>query len=359
MIRIVIDVDDTICDNNGRDYINAIPYVDVINKINTLYREGYEIILYTSRGMKSCDGDLIKIKEKNELILIEWLRKYNVKYHELIFGKVLGDIYIDDKAMEVRDFVKAPFEKLKGGSNSDVVRLGHIVKKDLKTPEKTQQFKNWNKENTNLCLSPHVISYLYNGVYIDYIEGKLLSQYLSIESFLKLISIIFNFKNKKYTEFNLQYHLNNLNKNKSCKNINKRIEFCKKRLKSFENDLLKNASFSHGDCILSNIIEDSSSQLWFIDANMTKEASSYLLDLAKLRMSLDNYEHYFFNVKEQNSSYKNILDNILQSNNIYDIVVTLEYMHILRVYRYKEVNEQHYVFKMLETLEKEQKWTIN
>ena len=51
--------------------------------------------------MLSCKGNLDLIKEKNEEVLIDWLSRYKVKYHQLIFGKPLADLYVDDKAMNI------------------------------------------------------------------------------------------------------------------------------------------------------------------------------------------------------------------------------------------------------------------
>lgn len=361
MIRIAIDVDDTLCDNNGRDYINAIPYKDVINKVNELYNNNYYIVLYTARGMKSCNGDLKKIKEKNEEILITWLRKHNVKYHELIFGKVLADIYVDDKAMEVREFTNAKFRKLNGGSGSNVIQLGRMVKKDLGTNENALRFKEWIKESKGWCLSPHVISYLYNGVYIDYIEGTVLSSSLDFNSFMNLLSTIFKFKDNKYNEFNLEHHISVIEKNFDVKypEINKRIDFIKLKLRSLEKSYKSHASFSHGDTILSNIIKDEQDVLWFIDNNMYKNASSYLLDLGKLRMSLDGYEEKFnFDNVIHDTSFKSILDNILKEYNIYEEVIVAQYMYIVRLFRYRTDEQKEIVLEMLKQLEKEQKWKI-
>lgn len=361
MIRIAVDIDDTLCDNNGRDYINAKPHKEVINKVNELFNDNYYIILYTARGMKSCNGDLKLIKEKNEEILITWLKKHNVKYHELIFGKVLADVYVDDKAMEVRDFVKSKFRSLNGGSGGDVIQLGRMVKKDLGSNENTLRFKQWVKESEGLCLSPHIISYIYNGVYIDYIDGTILSSSLDFNSFMQLLSITFKFRDKNYDKFNLQYHLDKLMKNKRDGDIeiNSRIDFNYMQLIKIEDTLKRHSSFSHGDLILSNIIQDDKNQLWFIDNNMNIEASSYLLDLAKIRMSLDGYEEIFnFDNITHNKSYKNILDNILKELDIYEEVLILEYMHIIRTYRYKNNKDKRKVLEMLVSMEKENLWKI-
>ena len=88
-IKLVFDIDDTICNNKNRDYENAIPFKDVIKKINKLHKQGAKITLYTSRGMVSCNGDIEKIIKKNKDILERWLEKNKVEYDELVFGKPL------------------------------------------------------------------------------------------------------------------------------------------------------------------------------------------------------------------------------------------------------------------------------
>ena len=50
----VIDIDDTISTTINRDFVNSIPNIEVINKINSLYDNGWTIILFTARGAKSC-----------------------------------------------------------------------------------------------------------------------------------------------------------------------------------------------------------------------------------------------------------------------------------------------------------------
>lgn len=63
-LTFVFDVDDTICHTSNREYKNSVPDVEVIEKINKLYDLGNKIVLYTSRGMVSCDGDIEKAIEK-------------------------------------------------------------------------------------------------------------------------------------------------------------------------------------------------------------------------------------------------------------------------------------------------------
>ena len=44
------DIDGTICTNTDGDYEQAIPFKEVIEKINHLYDMGHKIVFYTGRG---------------------------------------------------------------------------------------------------------------------------------------------------------------------------------------------------------------------------------------------------------------------------------------------------------------------
>lgn len=99
-MRYVIDIDDTICyyDEKTLDYMLAKPKLDRIKYINQLYDNGNEIVFQTARGFKTG----IDWREVTENQFREW----GVKYDELYFNKSYGDIYIDDKAMNDKDFFK-------------------------------------------------------------------------------------------------------------------------------------------------------------------------------------------------------------------------------------------------------------
>ena len=100
----VIDIDDTICTTINRDFENSIPHTKVINKINSLYDNGWKIILFTARGAKSCHT-LEERKQKYEELTSKWLQKNNVHYTSLLFGKENADFYVDDKSMSIEEFL--------------------------------------------------------------------------------------------------------------------------------------------------------------------------------------------------------------------------------------------------------------
>lgn len=79
--------------------------VDVVQKINHYYDKGCHITIYTSRGALSCDGDIVKIEKTYRNMIETTLRNGGVKYHELVFGKVSGDVYIDDLGLSPQQFI--------------------------------------------------------------------------------------------------------------------------------------------------------------------------------------------------------------------------------------------------------------
>ena len=97
-MRYCFDLDETLClTPASRDYSKAVPIWPMINDVNMLYEEGHEIWVFTTRG--STSG--IDHHELNLRQLAEW----GVKHHHLVDkGKPPVDFFIDDKAINVKDW---------------------------------------------------------------------------------------------------------------------------------------------------------------------------------------------------------------------------------------------------------------
>ena len=94
---IYIDIDETICISpENRDYKEARPLSENIEKANKLYDEGHQIIYWTARGTTTG----IDWREVTEKQFEDW----GVKYHNLFLGKPEGDLFIDDKGINDSDF---------------------------------------------------------------------------------------------------------------------------------------------------------------------------------------------------------------------------------------------------------------
>lgn len=359
-LTIVLDIDDTISVHVNRDYPNAIPKLDVIKKINYLHDElGYTIKLFTSRGMGSTGNNIELSKQKNEPILLEWLKKYDVHYDELIFGKPLGDLYVDDRCLDVDEFLNEGFGSINnGGSGRKVERLGKLVAKEIES-DKMLLYKKWSQKvlDEKLCNTPKIVSSLYNLVYIEYIENKLLSDDCDLFLLKGLNEIVERFSSIKndVKEFDINKHIKILKKNRD-ERINDDIDYCISLLKAI--DMKKYTSFCHGDLIFSNVLVDRRcSDLYLIDQNWDDEASSYILDYAKMMMSLLGYERYFEISKIDKTEQMYYDDRLLQyqlgylgrKNILYEVLV-FTYMYILRLWRYKKEEDKDKILQLLDKL---------
>lgn len=105
-MRIVIDLDGTICQlrkPNGC-YSEVLPLPDAIASLKSLKKQGHEIIIYTARNMKTYNGNTGKVMANIGSLTMDWLKKYDIPYDEILFGKPYGDIYIDDLAVTFTDW---------------------------------------------------------------------------------------------------------------------------------------------------------------------------------------------------------------------------------------------------------------
>lgn len=133
-MRYVFDIDGTICQTVNKDYANAIPYSEVIDKINELYDSGNHITLYTARGGTS------GIDYHN--VTTAQLEKWNVKYHELIDkGKPNFDILIDDKAINAETWRN--LNKI----NTNILKISHMAYIEKYLDEVKQICESVNKED--------------------------------------------------------------------------------------------------------------------------------------------------------------------------------------------------------------------
>ena len=102
---IAFDLDDVICKRDTEEasvekYKQCKPINNMIHIVNECYDQGYEIIIYTARGMKIFDGNKEKIYNELYDITYNHLIEWGIKFHKLIMGKINYDLLIDDKALK-------------------------------------------------------------------------------------------------------------------------------------------------------------------------------------------------------------------------------------------------------------------
>ena len=94
---ICFDLDNVICKTKKNFYNKSKPKKNVIRFINQLYRDGFFIKIFTSRFMGRCKENVYRSKKKGFKFTERQLKKWNLKYNKLVFGKPSYDIFIDDK----------------------------------------------------------------------------------------------------------------------------------------------------------------------------------------------------------------------------------------------------------------------
>lgn len=114
---VVIDVDGTLAGRRdlGQSYTDVTAVPGVVQKVRSLKERGYWIILYTSRNMRTYDGNIGRIMRHTAPVLVEWLARHEIPYDELHFGKPWcghDGFYVDDRAIRPREFVTLDLEEI-------------------------------------------------------------------------------------------------------------------------------------------------------------------------------------------------------------------------------------------------------
>ncbi len=113
----VFDVDGTICPIKKKEerYEDLVPYKEIVDRIREYKEKGARIVLYTSRNMNSYKGDLALIHKNTEPVLREWLKKWDIPYDEIVFGKVWPGhkgFYVDDRTVRPDEFLNSTPEEM-------------------------------------------------------------------------------------------------------------------------------------------------------------------------------------------------------------------------------------------------------
>jgi capsule biosynthesis phosphatase len=96
--RFVFDLDNTLVTfpTVKGDYTTAKPIPKTINYLRNLKKQGHYIIIYTARRMRTHSSNVGAVIADIGEITINTLKKFDIPYDELFFGKPYGHFYIDD-----------------------------------------------------------------------------------------------------------------------------------------------------------------------------------------------------------------------------------------------------------------------
>lgn len=334
-MRIVFDLDDTICRTQNRDYVNSSEISAVVSKMREMRETlpDVEIIVHTSRGMASCNGDVAAAEAKNRPTVEEWLAKHGVKVDEIVFGKPLADLYVDDKAMTAEDFAQAEIRQFHGFSGAKVTRIGNVVIKEADNVNAQAEWyraaaEHYHNEHDMPCFItvPQVYSVTLGKLYMKYVNGVSGVKAVNHALVSDIMSVLV-WERKIDGENDLDAYATYVESRAASVGLKTDIG---KRLRKCEP--LKRRTFCHGDLSLQNIISYGSGYA-FIDPSPKQGMESWILDAAKLRASLNILDEVLENTSHPKSLVAT-LDKKVGSQEMLEAVRLAEESHIIRVWYY-------------------------
>ncbi|MGE4350808.1 MAG: capsular biosynthesis protein [Bdellovibrionales bacterium] len=111
MKRLVMDLDHTLTtepEGDDKDYASMPVNEAVAEKVRAYKKMGYQIIIYSSRNMRTYQGSVGHINAHTLPIIHAWLVKNDIPFDEIHVGKPWcghEGFYVDDKAIRPDEFL--------------------------------------------------------------------------------------------------------------------------------------------------------------------------------------------------------------------------------------------------------------
>ncbi|MGP5405504.1 HAD hydrolase family protein [Psychrobacter celer] len=115
MKNIIIDLDGTLTIDSEAPYADKPVNNEVLAQLNNYKKMGFNITIFTSRNMRTYEGNVGKINVHTLPAIIEWLEKHGVPYDEIQVGKPwcgFDGFYIDDKSIRPSEFASNSYEEI-------------------------------------------------------------------------------------------------------------------------------------------------------------------------------------------------------------------------------------------------------
>lgn len=334
--RFCFDLDNTLVSSPTvpGDYTTVKPLYKNINYLKKLKSNGAYIIIHTARRMKTHGGNLGKVISDIAQITIDTLKKYDIQYDELIFGKPYANFYIDDLAINAdHDLSKSIGIYFNRIESRDKHEIRYVEDKCIKLGKLTGE--NYWYDNCPKQLLENYFPKIYinteEKIEMDEIKDLSLS-HLYVREFFeekileKLFSVMNDFHQYKSTDINFnlhQYYTDKLNSRmnheffKNNQYAYKQITECIEYFSSYSIEL-NDCCLIHGDPVFSNIFCSHDYKLKFIDprglVNNSKTIYGHILyDFAKIYQSIIGYDYVLLDRKvDQNNvnKFKNIFEKM-------------------------------------------------
>lgn len=115
-MRIVIDLDDTITEHgSAENYADKAPNLAVVARLREYKVQGFEIIIYSSRNMRTHHGNVGRLNVYTLPGILDWLAANDVPHDEVWIGKPWcghDGFYVDDRAVRPAEFATLSYDQI-------------------------------------------------------------------------------------------------------------------------------------------------------------------------------------------------------------------------------------------------------
>ncbi|MEE9190497.1 MAG: capsular biosynthesis protein [Candidatus Neomarinimicrobiota bacterium] len=114
---IIIDLDGTLCSNkeSNQNYLELHPHEEVVSKLREYREKGFYIIIYSSRNMRTYEGNIGLINANTLKDIFQWLDSNSIPYDEVHVGKPwcgFDGFYVDDKTIRPQEFLDLSYDEI-------------------------------------------------------------------------------------------------------------------------------------------------------------------------------------------------------------------------------------------------------
>jgi capsule biosynthesis phosphatase len=115
MTRLIVDLDETITLHAQEGYASAAPNLPLVHRLREYKAAGFDIVICTSRNMRTYAGNVGKINANTLPVILDWLKRHDVPFDEVHVGKPwCGEqgFYVDDRAVRPSEFVRLSLDEI-------------------------------------------------------------------------------------------------------------------------------------------------------------------------------------------------------------------------------------------------------
>ena len=128
--RIIVDLDNTVSLTINGDYVHSKPIDPTIEALRKYKADGFEIVIFSSRNMRTYEANVGKINIYTLPNIIRWLDENQVPYDEVLVGKPwcgFNGFYVDDSAVRPSEFHRLSFEEISQLLNNEKEYINSLV----------------------------------------------------------------------------------------------------------------------------------------------------------------------------------------------------------------------------------------